>query len=76
VIITLQDKSWSFLWGFQIFLLLVNFKSFANGELIAITKNGFSLIVNYSIFYLFLLFKVDLKEKQMSAWQFLTKKGS
>ncbi len=74
VIITIQDKSWSFLWGFQFFLLLLNFKSHLNGELISITKNGLSFIVNYTIFYLFLLFKVDLKEKQMSAWQFLTKK--
>lgn len=76
ICITKQDNIWFFLWVLQIFLLIVNYKSFINGELIAITKKSFSMIVNYSIFYLFLLFKVDLKEKQMSAWQFLTKKSS
>jgi len=80
IFLTIRDDYWSFLWGFQLVLFLIAFKNnFVNGEFVAVfqrLKWVLSLIVNYSIYFVFLMFGINLKEKQMSAWQYLTKKNS
>lgn len=37
-------------------------------------KNKLSIIVNYGIYYIFLIFGVDLKKENSSAWQYIKKK--
>lgn len=76
--LTLQDYSWSFLWSFQLFLLVLNFNThIVNGKFLVVLKMiklGTSYFVNYSIYYVFLLFGVNLKQRNTSAWQYLTRK--
>ena len=79
-ILTMKSTDWQFLWFFQLFILLLNFKSHViNGKILSVLnslKIGLSYFVNYSIFFAFLIFGVNLKKEQMSAWQYLTRKSN
>lgn len=76
--LTIMDDNWSALWGLQLVLFLIAFKNnFVNGEFVAVfqrLKRLISLVVNYSIYFVFLMFGINLKEQEMSAWHYLTRK--
>ncbi len=80
--LTVKDASWSFLWSLQLFLLVLNFNThIVNGKFLVVLKMikemikmGASFFVNYSIYYLFLLFGVNLKKREISAWQYISRK--
>ena len=78
IFLTISDVNWSVLWGLQLVLFLIAFKNnFVNGEFVAVyhrLKRLISLVVNYSIYFVFLMFGINLKEQEMSAWHYLTRK--
>jgi 4-hydroxybenzoate polyprenyltransferase len=74
-LLTYQNLNWFFLWGIQGLILVANFRTqLINGEIVNVLKNIISVMVNYAIYYLFLLFGVNLKQKQMSALDYLKSK--
>lgn len=78
IILTLNNNRWNFLWIIHFFLLLISFnKHILNGEFLFVLKKikmGISYFVNYTIYYIFLFLGVNLKEKKMSAIEYLTRK--
>ncbi len=78
IFLTISYENWSVLWGLQLVLFLIAFKNnFVNGEFVAVfhrLKRLISLVVNYSIYFVFLMFGINLKEQEMSAWHYLTRK--
>lgn len=69
-----QNNDWLFLVFIHLFIAAFSFKSFfLKGDFSKIV-DFISVLVNYSIFYIFLLFGVNLKKEKVSAWQYISKK--
>lgn len=78
MLLIIQDFGWFWLIILHSFILLLSFRTLITGGEVSkffdYTVHLLSLLVNNIIFLSFLLFGVNLKKKQVSAWQFLTHK--
>lgn len=77
-LLMLHNSAWLFLVCIHLAIAAFSFQSFfLKGDfskMIDFITHVFSLLINYLIFYFFLLFGINLKREKVSVWQYISKK--